>query len=189
MRIAILAWGSLINELRELSITGKWEPDGVELPIEFGRISLGNRLTLVIQPDWDNVRTQYAVSSFETLQAARENLQQREGAPSLNNIGFFDFTTNTNHVRANNFFVIELLRQWNEAKKFDAILWSDFEPNFSERRNGNAFTVENIKIFFEERTDEERAAVENYIVNAPAQTTTRFRKELEKYFSDRQTKK
>ena len=52
MSIAILGWGSLINEPRGLPIAGDWQQDGPSLWIEFSRISRkGERagcLTLVI---------------------------------------------------------------------------------------------------------------------------------------------
>ncbi|HOW68396.1 MAG TPA: hypothetical protein P5055_13320 [Candidatus Paceibacterota bacterium] len=48
MSIAILGWGSLIWNPRDLPITGDWQGDGPVLPIEFTRISDNGRLTLVI---------------------------------------------------------------------------------------------------------------------------------------------
>lgn len=189
MKIAILVWGSLKWNPGTLATTGEWFEDGAVLPIEFARISSGNRLTLVIKPNWDNVKTLYAVSAFDNLQEARADLQCRENTDDLHNIGFIDFTTNTQNARPNNTFVFDILRKWNEAKKFDAIIWSDFAPKFSVKRNGVPFTVENIKLFFEENSDEERASAEEYILKAPEQIVTRFRKELEKYFSERKSKK
>ena len=48
MKIAILGWGSLVWNPRNLSIINSaWHPDGVLLPIEFARISRDGRLTLV----------------------------------------------------------------------------------------------------------------------------------------------
>ena len=92
MKIAILAWGSLYYEPRNLAFTGEWFFDGVELPIEFAKISRGNRLTLVIKPNWSNIKTLYAISSLDNLAEARENLREREEADNITAIGFIDFS-------------------------------------------------------------------------------------------------
>ena len=38
MKIAILAWGSLVWDLRTLAVDGDFQPTGPRLPIEFSRI-------------------------------------------------------------------------------------------------------------------------------------------------------
>ena len=50
MRIAIIAWGSLVWDPRTLQIKGDWVASGPELDIEFSRVSKDGRLTLVIDP-------------------------------------------------------------------------------------------------------------------------------------------
>ena len=72
MKIGILVWGSLYWDPRNLNTTGEWFFDGPILPIEFSRISGGNRLTLVITPGFDNVTTLFAISGFDRLSAATE---------------------------------------------------------------------------------------------------------------------
>jgi hypothetical protein len=48
MKIAVLGWGSLIWQPRELRISLPiWKTDGPELPVEFARVSMDGRLTLV----------------------------------------------------------------------------------------------------------------------------------------------
>ncbi|MHB2268110.1 hypothetical protein [Pseudaminobacter salicylatoxidans] len=48
MRIAVLAWGSLVWDRQKLAIADDFDPSGPQLPVEFCRISGGGRLTLVI---------------------------------------------------------------------------------------------------------------------------------------------
>ena len=66
MKIAILGWGSLIKEPRDLPIASEWQPDGPKLWIEFSRISRkGKRagcLTLVIDE-----RCESEVTTFHVL--------------------------------------------------------------------------------------------------------------------------
>src|SRR5690349_24345965 len=98
MKIGIIVWGSLYWQPRELLFTGEWFFDGPELPIEFARISRGNRISLVIKPNWNSVRTLYCVSALSNLHDARENLRLRERTSSIDNIGYLDFRSNTSQV-------------------------------------------------------------------------------------------
>ncbi len=91
MRIAILVWGSLYWDLVNLSFDGNWYFDGPTLPIEFVRVSSGNRLTLVINAESQIVQTLFCVSTYNAMQAAINNLAEREGTTNLQNIGFIDF--------------------------------------------------------------------------------------------------
>src|SRR5438105_135185 len=82
MRIAVLGWGSLIWNPRELRLASHWHPDGPLLPIEFARISGSRdgppRLTLVFRQEADKVRTLWAQSGLDKLDDAIENLAKRE---------------------------------------------------------------------------------------------------------------
>ena len=181
MRIAILVWGSLYWDPRNLETTNEWFYDGPALPIEFARISNGNRLTLVIKPTFDNVPTLYAQSAFNNFTEARENLRAREGTENINNIGFIDFVNNTQHVRQSNAFVIETIRQWNAERNFDAVLWSDFSPRFTDVTN-QQFTIQNVIAFIDSLPDAEKSSALQYIRNTPPQITTRFRNAIEEQF-------
>lgn len=181
MRIAILVWGSLHWDKRNLETTEEWFYDGPDLPIEFARISKGNRLTLVIKRAFENVTTLYAISAHDTLPAARKNLCSREGTENIKNIGFIDFTTNTQQVRQANAFMIDVLRQWNTDKNFDAIIWSDFSPRFSEAIN-QPFTLQNVITFIDNLPEEEKRSALQYIRNTPQQIKTRFRNAIEERF-------
>lgn len=93
MRVGVVAWGSLIWDPRELSVSSELSLSGPILPIEFCRVS-GNdnpprRLTLVFDDDIDvHCQTYVALSAFDDLDAAKENLRVREGRPPRDSIGF-----------------------------------------------------------------------------------------------------
>lgn len=95
MTIAILGWGSLLSDPGTLKIElGMWYKDGPMLPVEFARISSDKRLTLVIHPGSEDVRTYYAVSKYNKLDAAIMDLAERERtARRLENIGYMNFVT------------------------------------------------------------------------------------------------
>jgi len=181
MNIAILVWGSLFWDSKDLAFTGEWFYDGPHLPIEFARISGGSRVTLVIKPNYPTVPTLYCVSSNKSLDTARENLRIREGTENIDNIGYIDFNSNTHFVRPNNSFVIDIITSWNRGKKFDAIIWSDFAPNFYNKLNIPLSTVSIVNFILNLRQSEKESA-KQYIRNAPTQIQTRFRLEIEMSF-------
>lgn len=85
MKIAILAWGSLIWEPRSLQTASEFVPFGPLLPIEFSRVSGGNRLTLVIdEVSGAPCRTYVAQSAYADLDKALLNLWVREGKKDQN---------------------------------------------------------------------------------------------------------
>jgi hypothetical protein len=67
MRIAVIGWGSLIWDPRELDRQGRWHTCGPRLPIEFARISKDVRLTLVIVKGADLQQTYWVRSGLDTL--------------------------------------------------------------------------------------------------------------------------
>lgn len=184
MNICVLGWGSLIWDPRNLKINGEWNNDGPNLPIEFAKISSGNRLTLVIKPDFDEVQTLWASSSFDSLDAARNNLMDRERC-QLSSIGYFDFCKNTYSIKRLEEDISEELISWNVHKRFDAIIWTDLGPNFYDRTNNN-FTVENVIQFLDILPPNDFLEAKRYILNTPSQIQTRFRKSLEGFLATKQ---
>jgi len=51
LRVAILAWGSLVWDRKQLALATEFLPRGSRLPIAFSRISRDGRLTLVIDEE------------------------------------------------------------------------------------------------------------------------------------------
>ena len=94
MRIAVLAWGSLVWDRRSIGIAGDFEPTGPRLPIEFCRISGGGRLTLVVDEALGTPCVTYAaLSAFGDLGAAIEDLRVREGMPTTKAVGFIELSS------------------------------------------------------------------------------------------------
>jgi hypothetical protein len=181
MNIAILVWGSLYWDPRNLATTGEWFLDGPKLPIEYAKLSNGNRLTLVIKPGFDSVTTLYAVSSLTELEAARKNLKERELAQDIKSIGFLKFDDQSNHVRPSHRFVLDILNTWNAQKEFDAVIWTDFAPNFRDKTD-RPFTLQGVIDFLEGLSPEQKTGALEYIQKTPAQIKTRFREQIEAHF-------
>jgi hypothetical protein len=178
MKIAILGWGSLVWDQRDLPIIGEWQPGGPMLRIEFSRISDDERLTLVIdERNGTSVPTRYAVSEKNNLELAILDLQKREGATDRDRIGFFDrqhnFTSErakTKHRRA-----CESIRTWAENEQFDAVIWTALGPRFYDSIRV-AFSPPAAVRYVSELLAESRAKAFEYIRNAPPEIDTPVRR-------------
>ena len=94
MESAVLAWGSLVWDPRDLQAAAEFAPNGPLLPVEFCRISADGRLTLAIDETFGATCTTYsAPSALESLDAAIENLRLREGMPNALEVGFVELAS------------------------------------------------------------------------------------------------
>ncbi len=184
MKIAILGWGSLIWNPRELKIDGLWKKDGPLLPIEFARVSNDLRLTLVIKPEFRKVKTLYALSTLNDLKDAITDLQAREQTPNIDSIGFINFSNNTHSIKRIPNEITEELSKWNVEKGFDAIIWTDLGQNF-KTKTGLLFNVHNAKRHLASLNQAQYELAKTYISKAPDQIKTQFRKELSEYMKIR----
>lgn len=180
MKVAILGWGSLIWDIRDLPIVGGWERGGPLLPIEFSRIPKNRRLTLVIdEEDGVDVYTRFAVSRQDDLDHAINDLQAREGTPNRDWIGFYDLASDRcsewamfSHPRA-----CTRIKEWTNCHQFDAAIWTALAPNFCEKME-EPFSVEAALRYIDTLPEAERAVATEYITKAPEEVTTPFRKRL-----------
>ena len=165
MNIAILGWGSLIWDRRELSVMGEWQKDGPVLPIEFSRISNDGRLTLVI--DEENgvpVQTRYAQSGSGSLSQAIENLRKREG--SLKNmIGVVSQIINNSRDG------YEIIKAWAEDRNWDAVIWTGLPSNFAHKTQVS-FTESNGLNYLKKLEGIKKTKAKEYIEQAPEEIDT-----------------
>lgn len=188
MRIAVIGWGSLVPDPRGLNIDTThgevgWFPDGPSLPIEFARISRGNRLTLVINPGSREVTTYWAVMASDSISDAIANLREREGRPPEDRIGCYNFRDRSTSGIVSDSVKIAV-ESWGEERKLDAAIWTALEPNFRERTSqllGKELnlSLEGIERFLKKLSLAEFRDVRNYITSAPRATTTELRGGIE----------
>ena len=182
MKIAVLAWGSLLWSPRTLAVPpDSWKADGPRLPIEFSRIASDGRLTLVIDPHFDEVQTYWAEMLTTELDEARQNLMEREAADTIDDIGFVDIRNSAVHIRQEIRSLAPRILQWVITKKFDAAIWTDLKPKFFEK-TGKHFSRDNAVEYLNSLAGDTRERAREYIANSPPQTRTRLRKELEGVF-------
>lgn len=172
MKIAFLAWGSLVWNTGELKISGKWENDGPYLPIEFARVSSDNRLTLVIYPKAKKVRTLWAYSAKKGVQESICNLAKREGT-TTKNIGFVSIPDNICHC-GNTLDILPTINSWAKQKQIDAVVWTDLPSTFQ------GLTPEKAIQHLKGLNANALYDAEIYVRKAPQQIRTEIRAILEK---------
>ncbi|MBA3531550.1 MAG: hypothetical protein H0T73_06460 [Ardenticatenales bacterium] len=177
MRIAILAWGSLIWDQRNLPLANAWSSGGPKLPLEFSRISntRGGSLTLVIDAlNGEPIPVYYASSSRINLDEALSDLQEREGT-TRKMIGFVNLLDNTHQSRYLD--IIDSIVGWARNNQFDAIIWTDLPSNFQDKAKCE-FSVENALAYLQNLSPESQTKARTYIAKAPTIINTPLRREL-----------
>lgn len=183
-RIAVLAWGSLIWNQGELKTRSEWFEDGPLLPIEFARISLDGRLTLVIKPGYRKVRVFHAESEFTSLEEARENLRSREGPRDINCIGYYDFITGDNSIKRAKQAIESSLMDWARNKGYHAVIWTDLGPKFSDTLN-RKYSFKDITKYLDSLSGQSWVRAAEYIIKTPKQIDTSYSTALEEYVIER----
>jgi len=181
MKIALLAWGSLIWQPKELAYNKSfgWQKDGPILPIEFARISKDGRLTLVITENGKKVPVLYSLSNYERLDEAVLNLAIREGS-GRNSIGSYDLEKDE---FSSKFQFKNEIKNWIKSTDFDAVIWTNLGENWSIR-NDKGSIIRQIEPekrieYLKELKGNTRALAEEYIRRTPLQIQTDYRIKIE----------
>ena len=188
VKIAVLAWGSLVWDPRELKTAAEFKADGPLLPVEFCRISADGRLTLAIDETFGDVCTTYsAPSAFADLDAAIENLRKREGTIA-SEIGFVEPAAGRQSDAAMERHpqVVATIGAWAEASGYDAAIWTALASNFDESgKGGEPFSVTAAIRYLEALNAKDPAAFRrawDYIKKAPAEVETPVRDAVAKHW-------
>lgn len=175
MRVAILGWGSLIWDPQGLPREGIWEQGGPKLPIEFSRISNDCRLTLVIdETHGEIVSTRFVLSTRVDLEDAAADLRGREKTSSTK-IGYLDLGSGKQQSRSVG--VREAVSAWAASAGFQAVVWTDLEPNF-KCETGIEFSLDAAVVYLQELPKSAATRARKYIVNAPTEVNTPLRRRL-----------
>lgn len=174
MKIAVIGWGSLIWSQGKLEKNAGWRLDGPSLPVEFARISGGERLTLVLLEDTKPQQTYWTVSSFSDFGAARRNLKDRENTPNIERI---HGVKGDQTIGAPASPVVEIMKEWLVRKsELDAVLWTGLESNWRSKR-GVPFSSERAVAFLRDLDD--HASAKEYVTKTPTQIRTAARELIE----------
>jgi hypothetical protein len=179
MKIAIIAWGSLIWNQGTLKVEGDWKIGGPELPLEFSRVSKDCRLTLVIDgKNGKMLPTRYAQSARKNIEDAISDLRDREGT-TWSRISFINLTTNTNSSSrykqpGSTFRDIEL---WAKKNDFNATIWTGLGSSF-ELEVGTPFSLHAATDYLEHLPEPAKKVAIQYLEKAPAEVVTPLREYL-----------
>jgi hypothetical protein len=185
MKIAVVGWGSLVRDPRELRAAANFAPNGPLLPIEFCRVSRGRRLTLVIDETFGAVCTTYsAPSALDTLDAAMKNLHAREDMRDAKGVGFVEVASGKRsdiamrrHPEA-----VATIAAWAQSNGYDAAIWTALASNFDEPdKGGELFSVTAAIRYLEALQGQDEAgfaSAVHYIRNAPSEVETPVRDEV-----------
>jgi hypothetical protein len=185
VNIAVIGWGSLVWDPRELQTAAKFVADGPLLPIEFCRISKDGRLTLAIDETFGAMcKTYSAPSALEDLDAAIENLRIREGMSDTWSVGFVELGSGgqseaamERHPQA-----VATIAAWAESNGYDAAIWTALKSNFDEwGKGGEPFSVTAAIEYLETLESDDAdtfARALTYIRKAPPEVETPVREEV-----------
>src|SRR5438445_2048287 len=173
MRIAYIAWGSLVCKPECLKIRGSWAHNGPEFPIEFARVSKDGRLTLVIHPDSTQIATYSVEADHEHLGAARANLRLREGPVRCETNAKDEWIASVevsglSHGRLGT-IDIQAVRQWLRMNAYDAAVWTAIPPRWSHPKHGTirALTVEAVVDYIRSTAPAVQQATRDYFGSVP----------------------
>ena len=178
MKIAILGWGSLIWQPKELKFDTNigWEENGPVLPIEFARISKDGRLTLVITANGTDVPTLYSVSSFDNLNLAVLNLKKREGT---NEKYIGSYNKSKDEFSPIEFPYKDNIKNWIQTTDFDGVIWTNLpEKWILNDENETKIDPDERVDYLKKLKGNQSALAEEYIRNTPKQIATKYRTQI-----------
>lgn len=197
-RIAVIAWGSLIHDRRDLQLRTNWSPTGPTLPVEFCRVTSisGNnpvRLTLVLLPGADPITTYWAELDYPDIHTARLALADAEGTTGRRRLEKIGMWSCDGRVESRLDIVNQQVGDWAASRNLDGAVWTDLPPNFPKPGGGTyeAFdeslpkqVIAHFRRYEADTTFDESwfPKAREYVETAPRQTSTRCRAALEAAF-------
>jgi hypothetical protein len=175
MKIACIAWGSLIWNPQSIKIRGSWFNDGPFLPIEFARQSRDGRITLVIEVNSPPIQTLWGLMSTNNFNDAIESLKTREGTTKSQ-------IHNQNLDSKPQTKVHEIIKQWLIGKNLDCAIWTGLPPRF-DGENNVVPTIEQLFDYFDKMDCALFKVSAEYVINTPKQVDTPYRRLFEKKYN------
>lgn len=185
-RIGCIAWGSLLWDPRTLPLAAPFVDEGPMLPIEFSRVALDGRVTLVVDPEAAPVRTWWAPLAVGSLAEGIAELARREGVAAervADWIGVEGRPGFDGGVRAGQATAATraAIAGWLVDRPLDAVLWTALPARGADGRFARPDCAELIAQL-EGLTGPARARAEQYIRRAPAMLRTPNRLRFEAVF-------
>jgi hypothetical protein len=182
-KIAIVSFGSLVFEPRNLKIQGQWNETGPIIKCEFSRISSNKRLTVVVDENNGSlVQSLWAESAFTNINLAIRNFREREGS-DLNKISVLNVRTGEKSESCNRHQeTSRTILNWAREEELDHVIWSGLGVRFLDAI-GVRFNVENALEYLNTLEQPDKLNSIRYILNVHPNIQTNFRRA----FNDRFT--
>lgn len=181
MRIAILAWGSLIYDPRNLSLASDWRASNLYLPLEFSRIShkgdMEGCLSLVVDAANGSLcSVAFAESRRADLSCVINEMVTREGVSFRSSIGYLNLKHGKINRYAERWYADHCanIADWARRHGFEGVVWTNLQSNFEDKQEV-PFTPTTAISYLESLPLEKRARALRYINDAPSFVNTRVR--------------
>jgi hypothetical protein len=170
--IAVLGWGSLFWDPRELVLENPWTEDGPLIRVDYLRRSSRNRVTLVLHETGREVPSLWTSYAGDNWTRVRDMLVVREGVTGQPEV--IQHWTTGGGERAN----IAGLPVWAGGKGADHVLWTGLPPRW-DRIDGRLPTLEQVVGFLGGLRPDRHHAAEEYVRRTPAQIMTPIREAIQ----------
>jgi len=172
VKIACIAWGSLIWEPGPLRLASSWRPDGPLLPLEFVRDSDdSDELAVVMHEAAPPMPTYWALLDTTDLAAAREMLRQREKIRP-------EYPQWVGSIPNPNGAEDPRVAAWLRTHELDAAVWTALPAKFA-KVSERAPSAHEAVAFLAGLEGEQRRKAEQYIRKVPREISTLYRKLFE----------
>ncbi len=168
MKIACIAWGSLIWEPGPLKLASGWMPDGPHLPLEFVRDSDdSDELALVLHDTAPAMPTHWALLDAADLDAAREMLRQREKIRP-------EYPQWVGSIPSPHGPADARIAAWMGGRGLDAVVWTALPAKFA-RVSERAPSAHEAVAFLAGLQGAQRTKAEDYVRRVPPAIRTLYR--------------
>jgi hypothetical protein len=173
MRIACIAWGSLLWKTGPLKLASGWNAGGPELPLEFARDSDDSEeLAIVLHEGAPLMPTYVALLDTSDMNHARAMLAAREKIDPdhpewIGSIPSVDGSPSDARIAS-----------WLAEQAFDAVVWTALPPKFADVE-GRAPSADEAVTFLAGLRGATRAKAEEYVRRVPAAIRTPYRMRFE----------
>lgn len=175
MRIACLAWGSLLWKTGPLRLASGWKDDGPLLPIEFARVGDKGELSTVLLEGAALQKTWWALLEDDDLAAARESLRQREEIDPAHpeRVGTLPWTEASQPFASP-------IDEWlhRQGQQVDAVIWTALQPRHADTE-GRVPSLDEAIGYLDGLQGETRQHAEDYIRQVPPSLATAYRQGIE----------
>ena len=173
--IACLGWGSLIWNPGKLPIRQCWHQDGPLVRVEFARKSNNGRITLVLHPSAEPVRSLWALMTCSDAWDARKRLAKREGISDR----YVEKLTGHWSKSGPKPTCISSLDAWAGSNGITDVIWTALPPKFPGLDYGECPSSDQVVEYLSGLRGPKRDLAEEYVRRAPAQIDTDCRRHIE----------